>query len=305
MSQKSLIKKAVFPVAGLGTRFLPATKASPKEILPILDKPLIQYAVEEAIDAGVEEIIFVTSSSKRAIEDHFDRNIELETALLRQGKESLYRVVRNVIPDNVSCVYIRQSEPKGLGHAVLCAKPLIGDEPFAVLLADDLIDGQGQSCLKQMVSMMGPTPSNILAAQRVPEQDIHKYGICAGQAAGLRMTCIEQLIEKPSPDTAPSNLAVIGRYILQPEIFGALETIKPGKSGEIQLTDGIAALMQSIPTYAYEFSGIRYDCGSKLGYVQATLAYALKDPDLRTELTAFLDGCTGESHRLVRENQTV
>jgi UTP--glucose-1-phosphate uridylyltransferase len=278
------IRKAVFPVAGLGTRFLPATKASPKEILPILDKPLIQYAVEEAIDAGMEEIIFVTSSSKRAIEDHFDRNLELEAALLRQGKEALYRMVRNVIPDNVSCAYIRQSEPKGLGHAVLCAKPLIGDEPFAVLLADDLIDGGAESCLKQMVRKIDEGAPNILAAQRVPDSDVHKYGICAGKQESVGMTRIEEIVEKPSLDVAPSNLAVIGRYILQPEIFAVLETLQPGKSGEIQLTDAIAKLMRVVPTFAYEFSGKRYDCGSKLGFVQATLAYALKDPELQKEL---------------------
>jgi len=278
------IKKAVFPVAGLGTRFLPATKASPKEILPILDKPLIQYAVEEAIEAGIEEIIFVTSSSKRAIEDHFDRNIELEAALLRQGKEALYRLVRNVIPDHVSCAYIRQSEPKGLGHAVLCAKPLIGNEPFAVLLADDLIDGQAESCLKQMVRMMGDRSCNMIAAQRVADQDVHKYGIGAGESEAHGLTRLKKLIEKPSLDHAPSNLAMIGRYILQPEIFIVLERLAPGKSGEIQLTDAIAFLMNSLPTYAYEFSGTRFDCGSKLGFVQATLAYALKDPELRDEL---------------------
>lgn len=286
MTQK--IRKAVFPVAGLGTRFLPATKASPKEILPILDKPLIQYAVEEAIEAGIEEIIFVTSSAKRAIEDHFDRNIELEAALLRQGKDNLYRLVRNVIPEHVSCVYIRQSEPKGLGHAVLCAKPLIGNEPFAVLLADDLIDGGQDSCLKQMVRMMGSEDCNMIAAQRVADKDIHKYGICAGQSKGKTLTQIEQLVEKPSLTDAPSNIAVIGRYILQPEIFSALEKIQPGQGSEIQLTDAIAALMKTVPTFAYEFSGIRYDCGSKLGYVQATLAYALKDPELREGLTESL-----------------
>jgi UTP--glucose-1-phosphate uridylyltransferase len=283
------IRKAVFPVAGLGTRFLPATKASPKEILPILDKPLIQYAVEEAIDAGIEEIIFVTSSSKRAIEDHFDRNIELEAALLRQGKDHLYRMVRNVIPDQVSCAYIRQPEPKGLGHAVLCAKPLIGNEPFAILLADDLIDGGSESCLKQMVRTMGDQRCNMVAAQRVADQDVHKYGICAGEAKGPRLTEIAQLVEKPLLEHAPSNIAVIGRYILQPDIFDILENVHPGKSGEIQLTDGIAKLMQTIPTYAYEFSGKRYDCGSKLGFVQATLAYALKDPELRDELMGSLE----------------
>jgi UTP--glucose-1-phosphate uridylyltransferase len=284
MTQQKTIRKAIFPVAGLGTRFLPATKASPKEILPILDKPLIQYAVEEAIDAGIEEIIFVTSSSKRAIEDHFDRNIELEAALLRQGKDALYRMIRNVIPDEISCAYIRQSEPKGLGHAILCAKPLIGNEPFAVLLADDLIDGGTDSCLKQMVRMMGDMHCNMVAAQRVPDHDVHKYGICAGESHQSGLTQISQLVEKPLLENAPSNIAVIGRYILQPEIFAILEEVQPGKASEIQLTDGIAKLMQTIPTFAYEFTGTRYDCGSKLGFVQATLAYALKDLDLKEEL---------------------
>jgi UTP--glucose-1-phosphate uridylyltransferase len=287
------IKKAVFPVAGLGTRFLPATKASPKEILPILDKPLIQYAVEEAIAAGIEQIIFVTSSSKRAIEDHFDRNAELEAQLLRQGKDAQFHMVRDVLPDHISCAYIRQSEPKGLGHAVLCAKPLIGDEPFAVLLADDLIDGTPEPCLQQMVRQMDHCRGNILAAQRVADEDVHKYGICDGVSEGQRLKRLSQLLEKPRLEDAPSNLAVIGRYILQPSIFDALEQVQPGQGGEIQLTDAIARLMNSVPTYAYEFTGKRYDCGSKLGYVQATLAYALKDPELKTALVNSLEELLG------------
>lgn len=287
------IKKAVFPVAGLGTRFLPATKASPKEILPILDKPLIQYAVEEAIAAGIEQIIFVTSSSKRAIEDHFDRNAELEAQLLRQGKDAQFRMVRDVLPDHISCAYIRQSEPKGLGHAVLCAKPLIGNEPFAVLLADDLIDGYPEPCLQQMVRQMEHCQGNILAAQRVADEDVHKYGICDGVSEAQGLKRLSQLLEKPRLEEAPSNLAVIGRYILQPSIFDALEQVQPGQGGEIQLTDAIARLMHSVPTYAYEFTGKRYDCGSKLGYVQATLAYALKDPELKTELVNSLEALLG------------
>lgn len=298
MSQR--VRKAVFPVAGLGTRFLPATKANPKEILPIVDKPLIQYAVEEAIEAGIEQIIFVTSSTKRPIEDHFDRNAELEAHLLKQKKMEQLRVVRDVLPEHISCVYIRQSEPRGLGHAVLCAKDLIDNEPFAVLLADDLIDGHGQPCLKQMLDVYSKHPGQILAAQRVADEDVSKYGICAGDFTEERLQTLSGLVEKPSKDKAPSNMAVIGRYILQPDIFPALEHILPGQNGEIQLTDAIAELLASIPSYAYEFSGTRYDCGSKLGYVQATLAYALKDKQLQGPLTQTMEGLLGSHENTER-----
>ena len=278
------IRKAIFPVAGLGTRFLPATKASPKELLPIVDKPLIQYAVEEAIEAGIEELIFVTSSNKRAIEDHFDRNIELETYLEARGQHGRLALVRDMLPPNVSCVYVRQSEPKGLGDAILCAKRLVGDEPFAVLLADDLIDGHGTGALKQMIEFYEEEGGQVLAASRVPKHDVDKYGIAAGILHGERTHLIQQLEEKPSPEEATSDLAVIGRYILNPAIFAALERAQPGKNGEIQLTDAIAALLHLVPTYAFRFQGIRYDCGSKLGYMQASLAYALKDPAISDEL---------------------
>lgn len=282
------IRKAVFPVAGLGTRFLPATKASPKELLPIVDKPLIQYAVEEAIEAGIDQLIFVTSSNKRAIEDHFDRNIELETYLEARGQHGRLALVRDMLPSHVSCVYVRQSEPKGLGDAILCAKRLVGDEPFAVLLADDLIDGQGRGALKQMVTFYEKERGQVLAAAHVPLQDVDKYGIAAGVPYGMHAHLIQQLIEKPSPDQAPSDLAVIGRYILDPAIFAVLEGALPGKNGEIQLTDAIAALLTRIPTHAYCFEGVRYDCGSKLGYMQASLAYALKDPTIREALRESL-----------------
>lgn len=272
------IRKAVFPVAGLGTRFLPATKASPKELLPIVDKPLIQYAVEEALEAGIEELIFVTSSNKRAIEDHFDRNIELETYLEARGQHGRLTLVRDMLPKQVSCVYVRQSEPKGLGDAILCAKRLVGDEPFAVLLADDLIDGQEAGALKQMVSFYQQEGGQVLAASRVPMHDVDKYGIAGGQAHGAHAHLIQTLVEKPLPSETSSNLAVIGRYILHPSIFDVLDRAMPGKNGEIQLTDAIAALLQQVPTYAFQFTGTRYDCGSKLGYMQASLAYALKDP---------------------------
>ncbi|MFI4957133.1 MAG: UTP--glucose-1-phosphate uridylyltransferase GalU [Gammaproteobacteria bacterium] len=282
------IRKAIFPVAGLGTRFLPATKASPKELLPIVDKPLIQYAVEEAIDAGIEELIFVTSSNKRAIEDHFDRNIELETYLEERGQHGRLALVRDMLPPGVSCAYVRQSEPKGLGDAILCAKRLVGDEPFAVLLADDLIDGMGTGALKQMMAFYEEEGGQVLAASRVPKHDVDKYGIAAGVAHGTHTHLIKQLVEKPSPEETTSDLAVIGRYILHPSIFDALERAQPGKNGEIQLTDAIAALLLQVPTYAYRFQGIRYDCGSKLGYMQASLAYALKDPAIAEALKQSL-----------------
>ncbi len=281
------IRKAIFPVAGLGTRFLPATKASPKELLPIVDKPLIQYAVEEALAAGIEELIFVTSSNKRAIEDHFDRNIELETYLEAKGQYERLALVRDMLPAKVSFAYVRQSEPKGLGDAILCAKKLIGEEAFAVLLADDLIDGKGAGALAQMIAFYETQGGGqILAASRVPMSDVNQYGIVGGVPNGERTHHVHQLVEKPAMEEAPSDLAVIGRYILQPAIFKALEYALPGKNGEIQLTDAIASLLPEVPTHAFRFKGIRYDCGSKLGYMQASLAYAMKDPALRDALQA-------------------
>lgn len=274
------ITKAVFPVAGLGTRFLPATKANPKEMLPIVDKPLIQYAVEEAVAAGITELIFVTSSSKRAIEDHFDSNFELESSLLQRGKLDLLNIVRDILPEGVSCAYIRQKSPQGLGHAVLCAKQLVMNEPFAVLLADDLIDGGQASCLQQMVNVFQERQSSVIAVQSIPTDDTEKYGVVDIAACTGPLSLLTGIIEKPSADKAPSHLGVVGRYILTPQIFTCLEETAKGSGGEIQLTDAIATLLKQQAVYALQFQGKRFDCGSKLGYLEATLAYALKHTEL-------------------------
>jgi UTP--glucose-1-phosphate uridylyltransferase len=271
------VKAAVFPVAGRGTRFLPATKASPKEMLPIVDKPLIQYAVEEAISAGATKLIFVTGSSKRAIEDHFDSDPELERALTDSGKDELLNSIQNIVPPGVSCIYIRQGEPLGLGHAVLCARPAVGDEPFFVHLADDLIAGE-PSCLAQMAQEHQNHGGSVIAVETVPAADTSSYGIVAvDDSDNNRITSI---VEKPAPDKAPSNSAVVGRYLLPPEIFDKLETIGQGAGGEIQLTDAIAELLDESPVYAYSFTGDRYDCGNKLGYLQATVAYGLSHDEV-------------------------
>jgi UTP--glucose-1-phosphate uridylyltransferase len=270
------VRAAVFPVAGRGTRFLPATKASPKEMLPIVDKPLIQYAVEEAIDAGATKLVFVTGSSKRAIEDHFDTDSELEQALTDSGKDDLLRSIQDIVPPGVSCIYIRQGKPLGLGHAVLCARPAVGDEPFFVHLADDLIAGS-PGCLSQMADEYADHNGSVIAVESVPPEHTSSYGIVA--VDGDDRERITQIVEKPAPADAPSNSAVVGRYLLAPEIFKKLEKIGKGAGGEIQLTDGIAALLDESPVYAYSFSGVRYDCGSKLGYLQATVAYGLSHPD--------------------------
>jgi UTP--glucose-1-phosphate uridylyltransferase len=270
------VRAAVFPVAGRGTRFLPATKASPKEMLPIVDKPLIQYAVEEAIDAGATKLIFVTGSSKRAIEDHFDTDPELEQALTDSGKDELLRSIRDIVPAGVSCIYIRQGKPLGLGHAVLCARPAVGDEPFFVHLADDLIAGV-PGCLTQMATEHADHSGSVVAVETVPRENTSSYGIVAVNESDRNR--ITQIVEKPSPEDAPSNSAVVGRYLLAPEIFDKLENIGEGAGGEIQLTDGIAALLDQSPVYAYSFAGVRYDCGSKLGYLQATVAFGLSHPD--------------------------
>jgi len=274
------ITKAVFPVAGLGTRFLPATKANPKEMLPIVDKPLIQYAVEEAVAAGVRELIFVTNSSKRAIEDHFDSNFELEATLQEQGKHELLEIVKGILPEGVSCAYIRQKSPQGLGHAVLCAKSLLANEAFAVLLADDLIDGGARPCLKQMVDEFTSIQASIIAVQKVHSEETKKYGIVDVAEKEQPLSAIRGIVEKPSYEDAPSNLGVVGRYILTPRILAYLENTHKGSGGEIQLTDAIAKLLLEEKVYAYRFCGKRYDCGSKLGYLQATVAYALKHPEL-------------------------
>ncbi len=272
---KQAVRAAVFPVAGRGTRFLPATKASPKEMLPIVDKPLIQYAVEEAIEAGATKLIFVTGSSKRAIEDHFDTDAELERALTDAGKDELLKSIQGIVPAGVSCIYIRQGEPLGLGHAVLCARPAVGNEPFFVHLADDLIAGN-PGCLSQMADEYSSHGGSVIAVETVPRQSTSSYGIVAiDEKDGNRIT---RIVEKPKPEDAPSNSAVVGRYLLSGDIFSKLETIGQGAGGEIQLTDGIAALLGESPVYAHSFDGVRYDCGSKLGYLQATVAYGLNHP---------------------------
>jgi UTP--glucose-1-phosphate uridylyltransferase len=282
------IRTAVFPVAGRGTRFLPATKASPKEMLPIVDKPLIQYAAEEAMAAGAEKLVFITGSSKRAIEDHFDANTELEAELQAQGKQDLLDAVRGIVPDSVSCIYIRQPAPLGLGHAVLCARPVVGDEPFFVHLADDLIDAT-VPCLKQMAAVYAERGASVLGVQTVRRDETDKYGIVAVREVGPRLAQVERIVEKPKPADAPSTLAVVGRYILSPAVFARLETIGRGAGGEIQLTDGIAALLRDEPVYAYTFEGKRYDCGSKLGYLEATVEYALKHANLGPQFAGYLE----------------
>jgi UTP--glucose-1-phosphate uridylyltransferase len=279
MSVRKPVRFAVFPVAGRGTRFLPATKASPKEMLPIVDKPLIQYAAEEALQAGATQLVFITGSSKRAIEDHFDSAPELEAALEAQGKEELLEALRGIVPANATCIYIRQPAPLGLGHAVLCARPVVGDEPFFVHLADDLIDAK-VPCLKQMANIYNEMGGSVLGVQTVEPKDTDKYGIVASETLTDRLSRITSIVEKPKPENAPSNLAVVGRYLLTPRIFDKLQNIGRGAGGEIQLTDGIAALLADEAVYAYAFEGKRYDCGSKLGYLEATVEYGLKHPQL-------------------------
>ena len=286
---KSIIRTAVFPVAGRGTRFLPATKASPKEMLPVVDKPLIQYAVEEALAAGVTRLVFITGAAKRAIEDHFDSDQELEQLLERQGKSSLLNQIRSVLPSYASCIYIRQPAPLGLGHAVLCAQPAVGAEPFFVHLADDLIRSD-VACLAQMAEVYDAKRASVLGVQAVPRADTDKYGIVAVEADKSATARVHSIVEKPKPQVAPSNLAVVGRYVLAPAIFEHLEKIGRGAGGEIQLTDGIAALMREEAVYAYRFAGTRYDCGSKLGYLQATVEYALGHPVLGKDFRRYLRG---------------
>ena len=271
--------KAVFPVAGFGSRFLPATKASPKEMMPVVDKPLIQYAVEEAVAAGLTEMIFVTGRHKRAIEDHFDKAYEIETELASRGKQDLLDLVRGILPRRVSCIYIRQPEQLGLGHAVLCAKPVINDEPFAVILADDLIDGDPPA-MKQMVDVFAREGRSVLGVQEVAREHTPSYGIVKATRIDERLESVEAIVEKPRPEAAPSNLAVIGRYVLTPRILSILERVSPGAGGEIQLTDAIASLLKEERVLAYRFRGTRYDCGSKLGYLQATVAFGRKHPEV-------------------------
>jgi len=292
------VRKAVFPVAGLGSRFLPATKAQPKEMLPIVDKPLIQYAVEEAVAAGVTEMIFITGRSKRAIEDHFDKAYELEAELERAGKDALLALVRGVIPPNINCIYIRQSEPLGLGHAVLCARPVVGDEPFAVMLADDFMatGAHTRPVLAQMTGVYAREQCSILAVQHVAREDTRQYGIVAASPYRPGLDLVGAIVEKPLPEVAPSTCAVVGRYVLSPAIFDVLATVGAGAGGEIQLTDGIAALMASERVLAYHYEGQRYDCGSKLGYLKAMIAMGLQHPETGDGLRAYLD-------QLHQENQ--
>ncbi len=282
------ITKAVFPVAGMGTRFLPATKASPKEMMPIVDKPLIQYAVEEAMAAGITEMIFITGRNKRAIEDHFDKAYEMETELEARGRSDTLEMLRSILPKNISCIYIRQSEALGLGHAVLCARPAVGNEPFAVLLADDLLVGD-EPIMLQMTGVYEQNGCSILAVQNVDPADTVNYGIVKCGPGMNRLHPITGMVEKPKPEKAPSTLGVVGRYILTPKIFNHLEKIEPGAGGEIQLTDGIASLLQEERALAYEFSGIRYDCGTKIGYLKATIALALMHPEVGREFAEYLD----------------
>lgn len=281
------VTKAVFPVAGLGTRFLPATKASPKEMLPVVDKPLIQYAVEEAVAAGITEMIFVTGRSKRAIEDHFDRASELEAELERRGSGALLRAVRNIIPRNVSCAYVRQAEALGLGHAVLCARPVVGDAPFAVVLADDLIDAR-TPVLRQMTDIYMRTGSSVIAVQKIPRARTRQHGIVDFRRGARAPYAVRGIVEKPDPATAPSTLGVVGRYVLTPRIFQHLERVRAGAGGEVQLTDAIARLLGDEAVLAHPFEGVRFDCGSKAGYLQANLAYALKHPEVARDLRKYM-----------------
>jgi len=289
MSQ-SVIRKAVFPVAGLGSRFLPATKAQPKEMLPIVDKPLIQYAVEEAVEAGITEMIFITGRNKRAIEDHFDTAYELEAELAAAGKERLLAMVREVIPKHVNCMYIRQPQALGLGHAVLCARPIVGNDPFAVLLADDFMQGEvgGPGVMAQMTAQYAREHASILGVQDVPREHTKQYGIVSTDAFAERLEKVKGIVEKPAPEVAPSTLAVVGRYVLTNRIFSCLEKIGKGAGGEIQLTDGIEALMQYETVLAYRYWGRRFDCGSKLGYLQASVEMGLQHAETGAAFSEWL-----------------
>ncbi|MGA0103308.1 MAG: UTP--glucose-1-phosphate uridylyltransferase GalU [Steroidobacteraceae bacterium] len=283
----SPIRTAVFPVAGRGTRFLPATKASPKEMLPIVDKPLIQYAVEEALAAGARHLVFITGASKRAIEDHFDSDPELESALESQGKSELLESVRSILPSEASCIFIRQPAPLGLGHAVLCARPVVGDQPFFVHLADDLIDAE-ESVLGQMAKASPNGRASVVGVENVAQADTGKYGIVGTEGDTSLIARVNRIVEKPKPADAPSTLAVVGRYLLSPTIFPLLENVQRGAGGEIQLTDAISALLDREPVYAFRFAGRRFDCGSKIGYLQATVEYGLKHAELGRPFADFL-----------------
>ena len=283
------VTKAIFPVAGLGTRFLPATKAIPKEMLPIVDKPLIQYAVEEAISAGISELIFITGRTKSAITDHFDKANELEAELEKKDKLEKLNIIRNIIPQGITCVYIRQSEPLGLGHAILCAKSVIEDDPFAIILPDDLINDGSRGVTKQLVDLYEEKQKSIIAIENIPRSDTKKYGIVEiSDKKEKPLQRISGIVEKPKPDESLSTLAVVGRYIFNSEIFSFLEKINTGVDSEIQLTDAISMLLKSDSVYGYEFSGKRYDCGSKLGYMQASVQYALEDINIKEAFTSYI-----------------
>ncbi len=287
MKHSPALRKAVFPVAGLGSRFLPATKASPKEMMPVVDKPLIQYAVEEAAAAGITDMVFVTGRNKRAIEDHFDKAYEMESELLAKGKNELVELIRGVLPSGCSCVYIRQAEPLGLGHAVLCARPAIGDEAFAVILADDLVAAT-PPVMAQMAEIYRREKCSILGVEDVPADRTASYGIVSPEVGDSELTKVRAIVEKPLPAEAPSTLAVIGRYVLTPGIFEYLQSAAPGRGGEIQLTDAISALLADERVLAYRFAGRRFDCGSKLGYLKATVEFGLRHPEVGPEFEAYL-----------------
>ncbi len=283
----TVVRKAVFPVAGLGTRFLPATKASPKEMLCVVDKPLIQYAVEEAVEAGITEMIFVTGRSKRSIEDHFDRSFELEHELEAKHKTELLNLVRNIKPAHVNCVYVRQPEALGLGHAVNCAASLVGNEPFAVVLADDLLDHQ-PGVLKQLVGIYEHYRSSVIAVEKIQPSQSKSYGVVAGIAAGERLTKLSDIVEKPEPQNAPSDQGVVGRYVFTPSIFQHIAKLQPGAGGEYQLTDAIQSLLKLEAVYAYAYEGVRYDCGSKIGFLKASVEFALRHPETGADFRAYL-----------------
>lgn len=287
-SDYARVRKAVFPVAGLGTRFLPATKTVPKEMLPVVDRPLIQYAVDEAVAAGCDTLVFVTNRYKHAVADYFDTAYELEQRLERAGKTDLLQLVRNVLPAHVRAVFVTQPEARGLGHAVLCARPVIGDEPFAVLLPDDLIFARGPGALAQMMARAAQAQAGVIAVQDVPREQTGSYGIVAAPHFSGHAGRIEAIVEKPAPDAAPSTLAVVGRYLLPPRIFDLLESLAPGSGGEIQLTDGIAALLAQEPVLAYRFEGRRFDCGSRIGLIEATIQFALEHEDLADEARRYM-----------------
>ncbi|MGU8924416.1 UTP--glucose-1-phosphate uridylyltransferase GalU [Clostridium perfringens] len=294
------IRKAIIPAAGLGTRFLPATKAQPKEMLPIVDKPTIQYIIEEAIASGIEEILIITGRSKKCIEDHFDKSVELEMELEKSGKNELLDLVRD-ISGMVDIHYIRQKEPRGLGHAIYCAKTFVGDEPFAILLGDDVVYNEEKPCLKQLIDCYNEYKTSVLGVQTVPESHVSKYGIVDGKYIEGKVYKVKGLVEKPSVEEAPSNVAILGRYIVTPRIFDILENTKPGKGGEIQLTDALLELMGQEAMYAYDFEGRRYDVGDKLGFLEATVEYALRRPELREGFVEYLNNLSEKESLFKKE----